>query len=813
MVKNYEAKEAEARWSKIWENLGIYKFDQNSDKPVYSVDTPPPYVSADHLHLGHAMSYIQAEIIIRFKRMMGYNIFYPMGFDDNGLPTERFVESKYKINKNEITREEFINLCIEETQKGATNYKKFWDSLAIGVDWSLSYNTIGKLAQRISQRSFLDLYHKGLVYQQESPNFWCTTCHTALAQADLEDKEEKSKMYYIKFGVGEDDSVVIATTRPEMLPACVALYANAKDERYSKYIGSQATIPLFNSKVPILSDDEINPSLGTGIMMVCTWGDAEDVRRWKTDKLETKKLFGPGGRLTELAGEFQGLKINQARPAIIEKLKENSLLEKEEEIVHTKNVHERCDTPVEFVSSKQWFIRILDSKDKLLELGNEIVWYPESMKIRYDDWVSNLKWDWCISRDRYYGVPFPLWHCSDCGSIVLPEDKDLPVDPRVASEKVVCKNCGSKNLLGENQVMDTWMTSSVSPLINAKWLEPDSLMDKIYPADSRIQAFEIIRTWLFYTVVKSWFHTKTLPWKSVMISGWGLDKNGKKMSKSKGNIARIDHAVEQYSADAIRFWATGSGLGNNLRHSEVDLRSGRKLTNKLWNVARFIKPIIDNHETILNSDNDKPVVNFSDSWILAELQNVILECTKALEVCNFNKARIVLEKFFWLKYCDNYLELCKDRVWKPEKYSADQLSSLKYTLNLSMDIILKLFAPIIPFAAEEIYHVLFEKSDDVSIHVAKWPEVLVEHQNQDLIDFGANFLDIINKIRHFKVNELNNLRSEISSLALISDDLMAKEALFDLAGLAGAKLAFIGDQVNDDSQCYEVKNTKIILVK
>ena len=449
MEKRYQTKEAESKWTREWEKLGIYRFDPSSEKPVYSVDTPPPYVSSDHLHLGHAMSYIQAEIIVRFRRMQGYNIFYPMGFDNNGLPTERFVEKKRKINRSKISRKEFIDLCIEETRKGAKNYRKIWKSLGIGVDWSLEYNTIGELSQRIAQRSFIDLYNKGLIYREESPTFWCTTCKTALAQAELKDQEENSKMYYVKFATQNNQDVIIATTRPEMIPACVALYINPSDNRFNHLLGSKVFIPIFHSKIPILAHEDIDPEMGTGIIMVCTWGDAEDVKKWKTDKFETKILIDENGRLTKIAGEFQGLKLRQARDAIIEKLKNNKLLIKEENIVHVKNVHDRCDTPVEFTASKQWFIKILDFKNDLLKKGEEIKWYPEFMKDRYGHWVLGLKWDWCISRNRYYGVPFPVWYCKKCGKIIIPKDKDLPVDPREQKPQNLKCNCGNNSLIGE----------------------------------------------------------------------------------------------------------------------------------------------------------------------------------------------------------------------------------------------------------------------------------------------------------------------------------------------------------------------------
>jgi len=741
----------------------------------------------------------------RFKRMQGYNIFYPMGFDDNGLPTERFVEKKYKIDKAKISRKEFINLCIKETRKGAENYRRIWKCLGIGVDWSLEYNTIGKLPQRIAQRSFIDLYNKGLIYREKSPTFWCAKCRTALAQADLEDKEEDSKMYYIKFSVSGKEAVV-ATTRPEMIPACVALYVNPDDSRFRELINTKARTPIFNQEVPILSSTAVQPEKGTGIIMVCTWGDVEDIDKWKADKLETKILIDQAGCLTEIGGEYAGLKLSEARKAIVQKLKSSGLLVREEKIMHVQNVHERCGTTVEFTASKQWFIKVLDFKDRLLKNGEEINWYPGFMKERYNHWVKGLKWDWCISRDRYYGVPFPLWVCEDCGAIILPQDKDLPVDPR--GEKPNCQKCacGSTSFIGEKQVMDTWMTSSLSPLINGKWLEADSLMKKIYPMSVRAQAFEIIRTWLFYTMVKSMHHLDTVPWKSVMISGWGLDQRGKKMSKSKGNIIPIDNVLKQYSADAIRWWSTGAGLGQNLKYFEDDLRGGKKIINKLWNVARFVEPVIQGNQP----ESLSRVVNFSDRWILAELQETVRGCTEALENYDFNQARIILEKFFWLKYCDTYLELCKERTWNPGKYKDEQIESLKITLQFSMENLLKLFAPILPFITEEIYHILFKQSNDKSIHTSGWPKVIKKYQNEELASLGPVFLEIINKIRHFKSNHTESFRSEICSLSLLTDNQLLRESLNDLLGLANARTGYINKEIAS-GEIYSFKGGKIIL--
>jgi len=778
MDKLYNAKQTEEKWKKIWEKQGTYLFQRDSRKPLYSVDTPPPYVSAFHLHVGHAMSYIQAEIIVRYRRMQGYNVFYPMGFDDNGLPTERYVEKKYKLDKSKISRQEFVKLCLEETELGIKNYRQIWESLAIGVDWNLTYNTIGKLAQKIAQRSFIDLYQRGLIYREFSPTFWCTSCKTALAQADLEDKEEIAKMYYLKFLSSQGHShPLVATTRPEMLPACVSLYVNPADTRFNGLIGKKFFTPIFGEEVEIRTHPDVAMNKGSGVMMVCTWGDADDIKKWKEHSLTTKVLLDEDGKLTSIAGLYAGKKLDQARKEIVNELESLGLISKTENIVNVKNIHERCGTPVEFLSSPQWFIKLLDIKKDLLEQGEALTWFPQFMKVRYLRWIDGLKWDWCISRDRYYGVPFPIWYCQTCGQIIMAEESALPVDPRDEfNTQMACWKCGSLEIIPEKQVMDTWMTSSLTPLINAKWREEDSLMDMIYPMDLRVQAFEIIRTWLFYTIVKSFYHTQSLPWKTVMISGWGLDTKGKKMSKSQGNFVPIEFAVDKYSADAIRWWSTGAGLGQNLRYSESDLEAGKKIVTKLWNVGRFIKSFLGN--------SDEQLTNFSDRWIMAELQDTINLCTIALEECDYNKARIALEKFFWSRYCDAYLELCKDRSWNPDKYERQDLDSLSFTLKYSIEVLFKLFAPILPFISEELYHLLFKVEERYSIHHSEWPKVKPELGNPKLLGLSKSLLESLNRIRHFKSTYR---RKEISLLSLVTGNLLFAESVKDLAALAKAK--------------------------
>ncbi|MFA5754914.1 MAG: valine--tRNA ligase [Candidatus Paceibacterota bacterium] len=742
---NYDFKIIEEKWRKKWEDDKLFEFNFNEDDKLFVVDTPPPYVSADHLHAGHIMSYAQAEFIVRYKRMQGYKVFYPMGFDDNGLPTERFVEKKYKIDKNKITKKEFIDLCLKETEKGIETYRNLWNKLGISVDWSKTYSTIAPLPTKVSQWSLIDLYNKGLLYRQEMPILWCPNCQTAISQSDLEDKEYDSKMNYISFPVVNGDNVLIATTRPELLGACVALYFNPDDERYKELIGKKAIVPLFDYEVNFKTSREVDMEKGTGLMMVCTWGDQEDLEKWRLDNLETKSLLTPDGKINELGGKYCGLKIEEARKEIIKDLNEKGFLVRQEDIKHSVNVHERCDTPVELILSKQWFIKIADNKEKWLEMGKKINWHPQTMFQSYESWVSSLKWDWCVSRQRYYGVPFPFWYCSNCEKIILPEEKDLPVIPTKDNSPVkACPNCGCTKFIPETDVMDTWATSSCTPFLLKEMINND----KLFPVDLRPNAHEIIRTWDFYSIVKSFYHFENIPFKNVMVSGHGLDEKGKKISKRLGNYVPSDQLVEEYGADAIRYWATGATLGQNLRFNPQEIKKGKQIANKLWNVYRFIKM------NEINTDDYE--LDYSDCWILQELNKTIKETTKHFDSYYYAKAKNEIEEFFMSKFADYYIEFVKYRLYGDDIKSK---AGAVRTLNIVFNDILKMFAPIIPFVTEELFE------GDKSIHISDWPKEKEIECPLDISDFGAS-IDAINEVRKYKSENKISLGAEIEEYKL-----------------------------------------------
>lgn len=750
----YDAHEIEERWKAFWATENVFSFDATSKAPLYVVDTPPPYVSADHLHAGHIMSYAQAEFIVRYKRMRGFNVYYPMGFDDNGLPTERFVEKKYKVDKSKITRPEFVKLCLEETQKGAATYRSLWQDLGISVDWKYTYSTINEHSQRIAQTSFIDLYKKGHLYRAEKPVMWCTHCQTTLAQADLEDMKRETDFVHIEVPVEDGGVLTFATTRPEMYPSCVGISVHPDDERYQKYIGKIITMPLTHKKILLTTDEEIDPKFGTGVVYYCSSGDAQFLD-WETRHpiadADKTYILGADGRMNEDAGKYKGLTVSEAKQQIVADLTELGTVKKIEKIEQIVNVHERCDTPIEYVTSKQWFIKITDQKEKWLELGNQVKWYPESRRNDFETWVNGLSWDWCISRQRYYGVPIPVWYDKKTGEPVIPRLDELPVDPT----QYTPKGYKAKDLIPELDVLDTWATSSLSPQIIAGLVKNEEMQKSLYPATLRPNAFEIIRTWDFYSIVRGYYENGHLPFRDVMVSGHGLAEDGRKLSKRLGNYIPSQELVDKYGADAIRYWATGARLGQNLRFSETEIGMGHKTAVKLYNVARFVSM----HPEAANQGK----LEFADAWILQELNATIKGVTMAFEEYAYSRARDVLDSFFWSKFTDYYIEFIKYRLFGED--ASSKLAAVA-TLKTVFLAVLKMYAPIVPFITEQIYQDLYkEKEEAKSIHLSSWPEELILNNDLDIDDF-AQALTAIDEIRKYKAEQQVSLGKELEEYKL-----------------------------------------------
>ncbi len=642
----YDHRAVEAAARELWESHDVYRYDSGGSGPVFSVDTPPPYVSAAHLHVGHAMSYSQPDFIVRYRRMRGDRVFYPIGFDDNGLPTERYVEQAYGVRAVDLPRAEFTALCLTETRRVAGRYEDLWRRLGLSVDWSLRYSTIDARCQRTAQTSFIKLHEAGYLRRAQDPILWCPEDRTSLAQADVEDLERTSRLHTIRFGPG----LLIATTRPELLPACVALYHHPADARYAGL--ERATVPLFGYQVPVLTDESVDPEYGTGLMMVCTFGDSEDVLKWRRDGLPLRLVVEPDGRLGQLAGEFAGLPLTQARSAVVKALDEAGLLVSSEPVRQVVGVHERCQTPVEFQIRPQWFIAVREHADRFRARAAELEWIPPFMRRRLEDWIDGLKWDWNITRQRRYGVPFPVWFCTACAAPVLARLEDLPVDPLADKPPVAsCPSCGSA-LEGDPDVMDTWMTSSLTPQVNDGWAVAGT-DPALAPMSMRVQAFEIIRTWLFYSVVQSELLFGRVPWRTALISGWGLSEQGKKLSKrdldkSTGpdgyNRYVPDDVMGKYGADAVRLWATKGRIGTDLRYNEKDIRTGRKFAVKLWNVGRFLSLNLGDLSGPAPPPGKRDIV---DRWVLSHLADTVAEATAAFEVHDYMQAHQAASRMFW----------------------------------------------------------------------------------------------------------------------------------------------------------------------
>ena len=733
---------------KLWEKEKVYKFNPKTKKKIYSIDTPPPTVSGK-MHIGHAFSYSQQDFIARFKRMSGFEVFYPFGTDDNGLPTERLVEKTQNIKARDMERDKFVALCLELLKKKfQPEYISDWKRIGISCDWSILYSTIDNHSRKLSQWSFIDLFKKKRVYRKDAPAMWCPECQTGISQVECQDKEIDSSFNDIVFKCDGKD-LIISTTRPELLPACVAVFYNPKDKRYKKLKGKKAKVPLFNFEVPIMEDERADIEKGTGIVMCCTFGDQTDMEWQKACNLPIKEAITKSGEMTGLAGKYKGMTIKQARKEIIEDLKQKKLLVKQVPIKHAVKVHERCGTEVEYVKSRQWFVKYLDLKKDMLKWGQELKWYPGFMVNRYIGWVNGLQWDWLISRQRFFGVPFPVWYCKKCGEINLADESQLPVDPLKDKPKHKCK-CGSSEFLPEKDILDTWFTSALTPRLAIE-LMPKELWTKLYPMNLRPQASEIITFWLFNTVVKSNLHYGKNPFKDIVISGF-VTLGGQKMSKSKGNVVEPQEVINKYGADALRFWAAGSKLGDDLEYNEKEVLAGKKFITKLENATNFV---------FMNMKHQKNKLKLveTDRLFLNKLNEIIAQATKDFENYEYHKVKLAVDGFFWRVFCDNYLEIVKYRVYNGNE---KEKASANYTLYQILLTILKLMAPITSFITEEVYQKHFKKHEkEKSIHLTSWPEeIKIKSQKTDE-EVLSLLLEIIGKVRQAKSEAKKSMKAEI----------------------------------------------------
>jgi valyl-tRNA synthetase len=795
----YKFNESEKKWQNFWQEQGVYLWDKNESREnTYVVDTPPPTVSGQ-LHIGHVYSYTHTDFIVRYQRMKGMNIFYPMGFDDNGLPTERLVEKKRKIRACNIRREEFIAICCDVVESEEEKFRNLFNSIALSVDWNIEYRTISPESCRISQLSFLDLMQKNQVYRDSQPMLWDPVDQTALAQADIEDQEKTTFMNNIQFVTEDGEAITVATTRPELLPACVSVFFHPDDKRYNKFAGKFAISPLFGVRLPLLADDLVNPEKGTGLVMCCTFGDQTDIVWWRKHNLPTRIIFSKRGTIegikfddsctditkaTRFAKEVTGLKIKHAREKIIELLKAENLLLGQTEKTQTVKCAERSGAPLEILLTPQWFVRSIEHKDAIIKRSNELNWYPKSMKIKLDNWTQGVDLDWCISRQRYFGVPFPVWYSrrmGEEGKVILPKLEQLPVDPL----RELPEGYRKEEVEPDRDVMDTWSTSSVSPQLSSHGIADGFMIDrerhkKLFPADLRPQAHEILRSWAYYTILKSHLHADSLPWKNIMISGWCLASDKSKMSKSKGNILVPETLLEQHGADVVRYWAASSKLGADTAYSEDVVKNGKRLVNKLWNAARFVSQHFDkiseqDKKLSLAEVKDKICCDF-DKYFTVKLSELVKSVSEEFEQYEYASAMHKTEQFFWSLFCDNYLEITKTRAYDEGETDEAGALSARLTLYYGLQIMLKLFAPFMPYITEEIYQLLYSRE---SVHMRhSWPVLDVYFDNFNPAE-SERLVAVLELVRKVKAQDNLSIKAPIKYIE-IEGGILAENLISDL---------------------------------
>ncbi|ELZ31071.1 valyl-tRNA ligase [Halogeometricum pallidum JCM 14848] len=762
----YDPVTVEAKWQDRWVDEDTYAYAEDADAvdpdTAFSIDSPPPTVSGS-LHWGHAYGFTLQDFVARFERMRGENVFFPFGFDDNGIASERLTEDELDVRHQDYDRREFQRMCREVCEGYEAEFTEKMQGLGISIDWEQTYQTISPAVQRTSQLSFIELYDEGREYRQRAPAIWCPECETAISQVETEDDEQDSHFHDIEFDVvNSEESFVISTTRPELLPACVAVFVHPDDDENEHLVGEEARIPIFGQEVPVIEDDRVDLETGSGIVMCCTFGDQTDIEWYQAHDLDLRIAIDESGTLTDVAGEYAGMSSEEAREAIVADLDEAGALLDRRAITHTVNVHERCGTSVEFLVKDQWYIELLDKTDEYLEAGRQMDWYPEKMFTRYKNWIEGLQWDWSISRQRSSGIPFPVWYCEECEHVVVAERESLPVDPLADDPPVdACPECGHDEFVPEDDVFDTWATSSLTPLINAGWdwdaENGETTLDReeLYQFDLRPQGHDIISFWLFHTVVKCYEHTGEVPFDSVMINGMVLDENREKMSKSKGNVVSPDEVVSKYPVDAARYWAAGSAVGDDLPYSEKGLRAGEKLIRKLWNASKLVESLT--HEAPAEFDHDE--LHALDRWLLAELDREIDRVTEKLENREFSKARDGLRSFFWSTFCDDYLEIAKQRVREDDDDSA------KYTLRTAHRRFVKLFAPVLAHATEELWRDMYGE-EAASVHRAAWPEPLGVDAD---VAAGETAMAVVGALRKYKSDNQLSMNASVDHVLVYGD--------------------------------------------
>ena len=776
--KDYDFKK-EKEWEKKWEDENIYKYIGDGSRPRYIIDTPPPYPTGA-IHLGHVLNWVYIDMNARYRRQKGFDVLFPQGWDCHGLPTEVKVEETHNINKNDVSRAQFRQYCIDLTTKNIASMKADMKAMGYSQDWTREFVTMNPEYMKRTQYSFLKMYEDGLIYQGIHPVNWCPRCQTAIAFAEVEYSDNTTFLNYVNFPPAVEDSyddiassqesgkqadpkdegILIATTRPELMSACVAVVIHPEDERYTHLLGKYVEVPLSHQKVKIIADEEVDPEFGTGAVMICTFGDKTDVSWVQKYDLEIINAIDETGTLTAAAGRYEGMDLQTCKKQTIDDLDAEGYLLKQEQVDQNVGQCWRCKTPIEILVKKQWFVAVRDLIEKTKTAADEMKWVPEHMKSRMVNWADSMEWDWCISRQRIFATPIPVWYCKDCGKVILPDAEDLPIDPTVDKPKHACE-CGCEEFIPEEDVLDTWMDSSISPLSIAGW--PDEDYVNHFPSNIRPQGHDIIRTWAFYTTLRCLALTGQKPFDDIVINGMVFGEDGNKMSKSRPEfVVGPEEVIQQYGADSLRTWAANSVPGSDVIFDWKDIKHGYRFLRKFWNAFRFISMQIFDEEVSYEEvkDNLGPL----DLWILSKLNNLNVTVDTAFAEYNFADTITSIERFFWHDFCDEYIEAVKYRLYTD--VSDESRKAAKYTLRTVVETSLKLLAPIAPFFTEEVYQYF----SDESIHTTLWPEVYDELISEEMENKGETTVELIDEVRRFKSASKIPLNAELAEVNVYTSD-------------------------------------------
>jgi valyl-tRNA synthetase len=734
LPKNYDFKESETRWQYVWKDEDVYFNLDAPSKPQFIIDTPPPYPTGE-FHIGNTFNWCYIDFIARYKRMRGYNVMFPQGWDCHGLPTEVKVEEIHGITKNDLPRTEFRNLCHELTLSNIEKMRQTMRRMGFSIDWSQEYITMMPEYFSKTQASFVKMYKNRQIYQSDHPVNFCPRCETAIALAEVSYEKRTTKLNFFDF-----DGLEIATSRPELLSACVAVAVHPKDERYTSWKGKQLTVPIFENKVPVIFDEAVDPAFGSGAVMICTFGDRQDVIWWKVHNLPLRKAIDKTGHMTALAGPYEGMTAAECQAAIIQEMQRRGILQRQEPLEQRVGTCWRCKTPIEILSEHQWFVKI--PKEASLAAAHEISWYPGHMFLRMENWISQMEWDWCISRQRIFATPIPIWFCKRCHKPLVADLTWLPVDPMTDKPPAVC-GCGSKEFVGESDVLDTWMDSSISALHVTHYNENGE--KSYFPAQIRPQGHDIIRTWAFYTILRSVSLTGQKPWDQILINGMVLGEDGFKMSKSRGNVIIPETIIEEHGADSLRQWAAlGAATGSDIVYNKNDITAAGRFQTKMWNIARFALMQIKKHPFDKNAK-----LMLADRWLLTKLSKTVDEVTVAMEAYQFDKGLRTIKEFCWDVLADNYIELAKGRLYRegPERDGAC------IAIHTTLDTVCRLLAPYMPYFAEELYSHLHsyanrETITNNSVHGQKWPDF--SYCDPDAQELGSQLSAIVAEVRRYK---------------------------------------------------------------